>query len=130
MKRRDIRACGLGKEFVEGEIIIHEGDRGDCMYIIEEGRVEVYQEKNNNHIKIAELKAGDFFGEMAAFEHKKRFATVKALGNVRVLTIDKKTLFKRIYEDPSLAFRVMEKMADFIVQMDKELIRLKSNPSD
>ena len=126
MKRKKIAACGLGKQFSDGEIIIRQGDHGDCIYIIEEGQVEVYQEQGGVHIKIAVLKAGDLFGEMAAFEHKKRFATVKALGDVRVLTIDKKTLFKRIHEDPSLAFRVMEKMADFIMEMDKELVRLKT----
>ena len=126
MKRRKMEACGLGQIFKDGEIIIRQGDHGDCMYIIEEGRVEVFQDRNGEPIKIADLKSGDIFGEMAAFDHNVRFASVRAIGDVRLLTIDKKALFKRIYEDPSLSFRVMEKMAAFIVQMDKELMRIKT----
>jgi CRP/FNR family cyclic AMP-dependent transcriptional regulator len=129
MKKRKMEACGLGKVFKNGEIIIRQGDRGDCMFIIEEGQVEVFQERNGEHIKIADLYSGDIFGEMAAFDHNVRFASVKAVGDVRLLTVDKKTLFKRIYEDPSLAFRIMEKMANFIVQIDKELIRIKTDSS-
>jgi CRP-like cAMP-binding protein len=51
---------------------------------------------------------------------------VRALGDVRVLTIDKKTFLRRVHEDPSLAFRILQKMSYRIRELDTELVRLKS----
>ncbi len=98
----------LGKDYNDGEIIIRQGEAGDCMYEIQDGQVEVLQERGDKEVRLAVLKKGEFFGEMAIFERKLRSATVRALGNVRVLTIDKRILLRRIAEDPSLALRILE----------------------
>ena len=45
---------------------------------------------------------------MAIFDRCVRSATLQALDEVRVLTIDKKNFLKRIHEDPSLAFRIVQ----------------------
>jgi CRP-like cAMP-binding protein len=63
---------------------------------------------------------------MAIFEHDVRSATVRALGEVRALTIDKRTFLRRITEDPSLAFRIVEKMSHRIREMNNKLVRLKT----
>jgi CRP-like cAMP-binding protein len=51
---------------------------------------------------------------MAIFERELRMATVRALGEVRVLTIDEKNFLKRIHEDPSLAYRIVRTMSQRI----------------
>jgi CRP-like cAMP-binding protein len=61
---------------------------------------------------------------MALFERMPRSATVRALGEVRVLTIDKKTFLRQVHEDPSLAFRILQKMSYRIRELDTELFRL------
>lgn len=114
----------LGKVFGDREVIIREGDAGDFMYEILDGRVEVLQEKQGEEVRLAILGKGDFFGEMAIFEREKRSATVRALDQVRVLTVDKKILLRRISEDPSLALRILEKMSHRIRELDNELVRL------
>ena len=101
----------LGNVFSDGEVIIHRGDIGDCMYEILDGQVEVLREREGKEIHFNVLSKGDFFGEMAIFEREERSATVRALGEVRVLTIDKKSLLRRISMDPSLAFRLLEKLS-------------------
>lgn len=120
-----MRKGALGKEYQDGEDIIRQGDTGDCMYEILKGKVEVLQEKMNQQVRLAVLGKGDFFGEMAIFEHEVRSATVRAMGKVRVLTIDKRTLLSRISEDPSLAFRMVERLSHRIRELDVELVRLK-----
>jgi CRP-like cAMP-binding protein len=72
------------------------------------------------------LGKGDFFGEMAIFEREVRSATVRAHGKVRVLTVDKKILLRRISEDPSLALRILGRMSSRIRGMDNELVRLRT----
>jgi len=116
----------LGKVYREGDVIVRQGEAGNCMYEILEGTVEVLREKNGQEVSLAVLSKGDFFGEMAIFERGVRSATVRAMGEVRAITIDKKTLLRRISGDPSLAFRIVEKMANRIRELDVEIERLKA----
>jgi CRP-like cAMP-binding protein len=116
----------LGKVYNDGDVIVRQGEPGDCMYEILEGTVEVLREKNGQEICLAVLGKGDFFGEMAIFEREVRSATVRAMGEVRAMTIDKRTLMRRISGDPSLAFRIVEKMANRIRELDIEIERLKA----
>ncbi|UCE40491.1 MAG: cyclic nucleotide-binding domain-containing protein [Candidatus Aminicenantes bacterium] len=116
----------LGKVFNDGEVIIRQGDAGNFMYEILDGQVEVLREKGGEEVQLAILEKGDFFGEMAIFEREKRSATVRAQGQVRVLTVDKKILLRRISEDPSLALRILERMSRRIREMDGELVRLRT----
>jgi len=72
------------------------------------------------------LGKGDFFGEMAIFEHEVRSATIRARGEVRALTVDKRTFLRRITEDPSIAFRIVGRMSRRIRELDAEIVRLKT----
>lgn len=121
-----MKAGVLGKVYNDGEVIVRQGETGECMYEILEGTVEVLREKNGQEVCLAVLSKGDFFGEMAIFEREARSATVRAMGEVRAITIDKKTLLRRVSEDPSLAFRILEKMANRIRELDVEIERLKA----
>mgnify|MGYP001352834335 CR=1 FL=1 len=116
----------LGKIYNSGEIIVRQGDTGDCMYFIQSGKVEVIRESNGKEVKLAELEHGEFFGEMALFEKGVRSATVRPLGEVRVLSVDKRLFLRKIHEDPALAFRIMQKMSLRIRDLDKELGNLRS----
>lgn len=111
----------LGRIYRTGETIVTQGEVGDCMYVIQSGKVEVVRESGTRQVKLADLGEGDFFGEMALFDRDVRSATVRPLGEVRVLTIDKKMFLRKIHEDPSLAFRVMEKMSRRIRELDDQV---------
>lgn len=115
----------LGKIFHDGEVIIHQGDIGDCMYVIQEGQVEIVVEEGGKEIQLAVRRKGDIFGEMAIFEKEKRSATVRAVGTVRLLTVDEKNFIRRVHEDPSLAYRMVEMMANRIRELSNEVARLK-----
>ncbi len=99
---------GLGKLYGNGEIVVRQGEPGDCMYVIQEGRVEVIREKDGKEICLAILGKQEFFGEVPLFERERRSATVRVLGEARLLTVDRKTLMRWIQEDPSLAYRVLQ----------------------
>ena len=108
---------GLGKVYKDGEVIIKQGDKGKCMYVIQEGEVEITREANGKEIRLAIAKEGDIIGEMSIFDSEERSATVTAIGEVRALTVDKKNFLRRIHEDPSIAYRVVEMMAKRIRDM-------------
>ena len=115
----------LGKVYQDGEIIIQQGEVGNCMYVIQEGKVKVLIEEDGQEVQLAVRSEGDFFGEMAIFERDVRSATIRALGQVRVLTIDKKNFLSRISQDPSIAFRIVETMSSRIRELSKENAHLK-----
>jgi CRP/FNR family cyclic AMP-dependent transcriptional regulator len=101
----------LGKMYNSGDLIFREGEKGDCMFVIQSGEVEIVKECDGKQIPIAVRSNGDFFGEEALFVRDVREASVRARGNVQVLTIDKRNLLRRLQDDPSLAFRVIETLS-------------------
>jgi CRP-like cAMP-binding protein len=117
----------LGKVYKDGEVIICEGEEGNCMYVIQEGEVEVLiAGADDQEIRLGVRGEGEFIGEMAIFERDVRSATVRAMGDARVLTVDKKNFMRRVHEDPSLAFRLVETMSKRIRELGDEVARLKS----
>jgi CRP/FNR family cyclic AMP-dependent transcriptional regulator len=113
----------LGTLYAHGEPIIRQGEMGDCMYVVQSGEVEVVQAKAGGEQRLAVLKSGDFFGEMAIFEKEVRSATVRASGEARVLKVDKRTLMRRMKEDPLLAFNLLQTMSRRIRKLSNEAAR-------
>jgi CRP-like cAMP-binding protein len=116
----------LGKVYADGEVIIRQGDQGDCMYVVQDGYVEVVKEIEGLDSQLAVLGKGEFFGEMAVFEHEVRTATVRALGTARILTIDQKNFIRRIHEDPSLAYRLVQIMSSRIRNLGNQVAQLRT----
>jgi CRP-like cAMP-binding protein len=91
------------------------------MYVVQSGRVEVVQSSEHGKQHLAFLETGDFFGEMSVFEKEVRSATVQSAGEARVLKVDKKTLLRRIREDPLLAVNLLQTMSHRIRDLNAEV---------
>jgi CRP-like cAMP-binding protein len=116
----------LGRVYRDGEILVRQGDAGDCMYVIQEGQAEIYVERDGKEILLRTAHAGEVLGEMALFERVVRSASVRAKGDMRALTVDKRNFLRRINEDPSLAFRLVKLMSAKVREMSDEVARLRS----
>ena len=105
-------AVPTGTAYGDRDVIVTQGSSGDSMYVVQSGKVEVVHtgEDGQDH-RLATLGAGEFFGEMAIFENEVRSATVRAVGDARVLEVDKKTVEKRIQDDPRLAVNMLKTMS-------------------
>jgi CRP/FNR family transcriptional regulator, cyclic AMP receptor protein len=119
----------LGRPFPDGAIIARQGDPGDCMFFIQEGRVELLVDTGNGPVPLALLGAGDFFGEMCFGEGALRLTTARAVQQARVLTVDRATLLRRINEDPCLAIHMLETMARRMRQLEVALASLRGSPA-
>ena len=113
----------LGKVYRAGEIIIRQGDVGDCMYVIQRGEVELLRREGDKEFCVGVLGPEDFFGEMALFDQEVRSATVRALTDTWVLSLEKRTFLQRAHEDPALAFRLLEGMSNRVRTLEQQLIR-------
>ena len=118
-------AGDLGEAFADGEMIVRKGEVGNCMYVVQQGQVEVFVGSGDDEIRLNVLSPGAFFGEMAVFDKDVRSASVRALGPARVLTVDKKNLMRRVHEDPALAFRLVETMSHRIRRQTAMIIELE-----
>jgi CRP-like cAMP-binding protein len=115
----------LGKTYGDREIVVRQGDAGDCMFAIQEGRLEVVRETADGPVQLGVLQEGDIFGEMAILEREARSATVRALGKVRLLTIDKKAFFRRVQEDPTILLKIVRSLCSRVRRLNAELANLK-----
>jgi CRP/FNR family cyclic AMP-dependent transcriptional regulator len=68
-----------------GETIFHEHDRGDALYILEEGSVRIWvMDEDVNEVTLAELKPGDFFGELAVLDRGERSSSATAITDIHL----------------------------------------------
>ena len=115
---------GLGRIYRKGAVILRQGETGEAIFVIQTGSVELVRETDGHELSIAELSAGDFFGETALFEQNVRTVTVRALTEVRLITVDRWLLLRKINQDPSLAFRMMNSMAGRITKLAEQCMYL------
>ncbi len=87
---------------VSGDEIIRAGDKGDSMFIIQEGEMEIsYGEKENKKV-LRIVGQDDTVGEIALLTGQRRTASVKALTPGRLIKFNKEGLDKILAEDPTL----------------------------
>merc|ERR1711985_143535 len=84
------------KEMSKGTEIISQGSEGQEFYIIEEGTCKAIKKQEGQADKELELKAGDYFGELALLNNEPRAASVFAESDkVLLLALDRKA-FNRL----------------------------------
>ncbi len=84
-----------------------QGEDGNVMYIIVEGRLRVLHNTHGETRLLAERMRGDFVGEMAIIESAPRSATVMTEGEARVLTIDGDTFKGILRERPDVSLAML-----------------------
>jgi len=84
-----------------GDVVIRQGEPGDRFFLLIDGRVEVVREVDGADIRLAELGARDFFGEMALLDDAPRSATVRALTPIEAYTLDRQEFGRLLGRLPS-----------------------------
>lgn len=85
------------RDFKAGDIIMRQGEKGECAYIIEEGRVEIFIESDNGTIhRVGTRGPGAIIGEMAIIDDAPRTATIKAVEDCRMLEISRDDFSRRL----------------------------------
>jgi rhodanese-related sulfurtransferase len=86
------------KEVHLGDVVIREGDDGDCFYVIKEGRALVTRGSGSSLQTLAALKNGDCFGEDALIGETKRNATITMTSDGVLMTLGKDDFIKLLKE--------------------------------
>lgn len=86
----------IKKHFRQGDILIREGDRGDCAYVLEKGNVEIVVERDGQTIQLGTRGPGSLLGELAMIDDQPRTATVRALEDCEALEITQGDFARRV----------------------------------
>ena len=75
-----------------GTVMIREGDRGDCCYVVAEGRLDV----SCDHVALRTAAAGELLGEIALLRDVARTATVTACDDVVLYALQRADFLKTV----------------------------------
>jgi CRP-like cAMP-binding protein len=111
------------ERFGEGSMIFREGDKGDKLYIVLDGRVRISKFiPGVGEEALAVLDRGDFFGEMALIDDKPRSADAKAHEiDATVLSIDRATLNEILSMDPHASLQFLNLLCRMISRRLREI---------
>lgn len=111
------------ERFREGSMIFREGERGDKLFIVLDGRVRISKFiPGVGEEALAVLDRGDFFGEMALIDEKPRSADAKAHEiDATVLSIDRATLNEILSMDPNASLQFLNLLCRMISRRLREI---------
>jgi CRP-like cAMP-binding protein len=114
----------FGQQVPAGTVIFKEGEEGDQMFIVQDGRVKVSRAIGGKEQMLAVLGKGDFFGEMALVTRERRTATVAALEAVRLLAFNQEGFLNMINKNPKIALNIIDKLCRRLAYANQHLRHL------
>lgn len=118
MDERDKLFEQFGKSYKKGEIIFSEGEIGEHVYLIQNGKVRVFKLISDQERTLAILGPGDFLGEMAIIEKKPRSASAEALEESKMLVLDQNTFEELIKSNGEIALRIIKRLVSRLRNTD------------
>ncbi len=104
----ELRSLLRTREVATGTALFRAGDDGDAMYLIESGRVRIaVTDEDKREIVLAELARGDFFGEMAIIDGKKRSADAVIGEDARLAVLSRDSFLRFIRNNPTVALEML-----------------------
>jgi CRP-like cAMP-binding protein len=122
--------------FDKGSFIVKEEEKGDDLFLIEKGRVEVLKKDPESHAlyRLAELHPGEWFGEMAVLGTKSRITSTRALENSSLVILNLKDFDALVEKSPAFAkilkniakgaAKRLERANEVVVKSIKEELRV------
>jgi uncharacterized membrane protein len=95
-----------------GEVVFHEYDTGDALYVVEEGAVRIWvTDEDLREVTLAELKPGQLFGEMAVLDRGQRSSSATAIVDTHLHRLSSDNFEKFLIQHPECAIDVICEIA-------------------
>jgi muconolactone delta-isomerase len=99
----EILSSTLLRSYEEGDIVVTEGEHGSSLFLLVTGDVKVFTRgERGEHLPLAELGPGDFFGEVSLLSGKPRTATITAKSKVTAIELAKEDVDRIATEFPEV----------------------------
>ena len=108
--------AGIAEEVVypEGEVIIREGDHGEEMFLIVEGKIEIHRGSES----LVVLKSQDYFGEMSILDNEPRSATATAQSDCLLLRIRQSDFYDILERHFNVALTIIHMLTRRLREMN------------
>lgn len=94
-----------------GDVIFHEYDTGDALYVVEEGSVRIWvTDEDLQQVTLSELSPGQFFGEMAVLDRGKRSSSASAVTDTHLHRLSSDNFQKFLMAHPDCAIDVINEI--------------------
>src|SRR5689334_7968379 len=100
--RKRLLEGGTLENYAPGAVLMKEGEPGDSFYFLKTGAVEVTTMKGTEKIKLADLGAGEFFGEVSVITAQPRTATITALSPVVAVKFQRRKISRVLMDYPDV----------------------------
>jgi CRP-like cAMP-binding protein len=97
--------------YEDGEIVFHEGEVADAVFVILEGEAEIVVETAGKQLAVGTLGKDELFGELAVLNNAPRSATLRAKGHLKTLHIAGDMFIKLLTENPGMALAQIHQLS-------------------
>lgn len=119
-----LRNAAREVSFSSGQIIFKEGDKGDGLYVVKSGLVQISATVSNGDPRIlSRLGPGELFGEMAVIDHDPRSATATAEGPTTLYFIARAELLEMLAKTPQLSIGLVREISRRLRDFNRQYIR-------
>jgi CRP-like cAMP-binding protein len=110
------------RRYPRGQVLCSEGDPGDSLLVLEEGRVKIARfAAGGQEVVLAGAEAPAAFGELALLDGAPRSATITAQTPVVVRVLGRQTILELIEREPSVAMALLRTMAGMVRSTNERL---------
>lgn len=113
---------GAVKEHPAGAVLLKEGDTADFVLLVLDGTLEVFVDREGQHLTLTQAEPGDILGELAVLCGIPRSASVKAKTDSAVLEWSEEAFRTLLLRDPSLSQRIFREALRTLVEKERSLI--------
>ena len=107
-------------QYLSGDELFHQGDYGDAVYILLDGKADILVDSPKGAVKVETL-GKNIIGEIAILCDVPRTATVVAHGDLETLRVSKDGFFHLITQFPQVGVEVMSELASRLYHTTQEL---------
>jgi CRP-like cAMP-binding protein len=121
-ERRDLAAHAQSRTFAPNEPIFHIGEPGSSMMGVVVGTVRISLPAwKDKHLILADLPAGEFFGEMALLDGKPRSASAAALTKCELLVLERRDFLTLLERSSTACLNLMQLLCERIRSSDERI---------
>jgi CRP/FNR family cyclic AMP-dependent transcriptional regulator len=117
------------RQFKPGDVLFHENDPAESLYIIQSGQIRLYRPKGRGYVDLAILRSGEVIGEMAYFDEKasRRSCSAAAIVTTEVIEISFKAFAKTMSGLNPWFKTIINTLADRLRKTNEKVKALESN---
>lgn len=119
----------VSRDFHKDAIVFQEGDYGDALYVLREGKVKIMlADEEGREVIVSVLGPGECFGEMALFDSGLRCARVVAMSPCSVMVMPRASFHQWLADYPSVSISIIQELSRRLRRANQTISSLAMEP--